>query len=457
MEKLIRIGMPIVRRGLPDIRERLGAKIMETTRKEIAPGVSLTYLHTDKFKTGFMSLTLLTQLTREDAAKNALIPYVLRRGTLKHPDMEALSATLDDLYGARIEPAVRKKGEIQCIGFFADFVDDAYVPGHESIVEKISQLMGELLLSPNTRGGLLLPQYVDSEKEKLIERIRSVINDKTSYSVHRLRELMCFSEDYAVSAIGTEEAANSIGYQKLTKHYRKLLMESPIEIFYCGSAELWRVERAVTESLSTLPRGDINVDIGTDIRLNAIEDEPRIFTEELDVTQGKLAIGFRLGDGMLDPDAAALTVLNAVYGGALTSKLFTHVRERLSLCYFASSSMDRHKGVMFAYSGIEFDKYDEALSEILAQLEAVKDGDITDEELDSAKRYVATHLRASMDSPAALEDFWLSQNIGGLPYGPEELAALCEDVAKGDVVKLAGGIQCDAIYFLRGISDKEAD
>lgn len=430
---------------------------METARKEIMPGVALTCLRTDKFKTGCMSLTLLTQLTRENAAKNALIPKVLCRGTSKYPDMETLSAALDELYGARIEPVVRKKGEIQCVGFYADFVDDAFVPGGEPVLEEVSRLLGELLLSPVTRGGLFLPQYVDSEKEKLIERIRSIINDKTSYSVHRLRELMCYGEDYAVSAYGTEEEAETIGYQKLTKHYRKLLSESPVEIFYCGAAEPWRVERAVREALATLPRGDVDGEIGTDIRLNAMEEQPRVFSEALDVTQGKLAIGFRLGEVMNDPDPAALRVFNALYGGCVTSKLFSNVREKLSLCYFASSMTDRHKGVMFVYSGIEFEKYDQALGEILAQLEAIKKGDVTGDELMAAKRYVAMQLRTDLDDPGAMEDFWLSQNIEGLDYGPSELAALCEDVTKDEIVALARGIECDAIYFLRGLDREEAN
>lgn len=427
---------------------------METARKEIMPGVSITCLKTDKFKTGYLSVTLLTQLTREHAAENALIPQVLRRGTSRYQDMEKLSCVLDELYGARIEPVVRKKGEIQCIGFNADFVDEAYLPGGAPVLESVIELIGDMLLSPNTRGGLLLPQYVDSEKEKLIERIRSIINDKTAYSVQRLRELMCFGEDYAVSAYGTEEEAQGIGYQKLTKHYRRIIAESPVEIFYCGSADLSRIERAVKSALTAMPRGGQDLDIGTDIRMNAMEDKPRAFTEELDVTQGKLAIGFRVGEGMYDPDPAVLRVLNAVYGGCLTSKLFTNVRERLSLCYFANSMLDRHKGVLIAYSGIEFDKYDEALSEILAQLDAIKNGDLTQSELNSAKSYISTLLRADVDSAAALEDFWLSQNVEGLSYGPEELAALCEDVTKDEVVELAQGIECDAVYFLRGLSEE---
>ncbi|MGI5935740.1 MAG: EF-P 5-aminopentanol modification-associated protein YfmF [Oscillospiraceae bacterium] len=427
---------------------------MEAVRKEIMPFVELTCLRTDKFKTGCLSINLLTRLCRENASKNALIPHVLRRGSTGHPDMESISAALDELYGARIEPVVRKKGEVQAVGFFADFADDAFVPGGERVLEKVAALMGELLLSPNTRGGLFLPAYVDSEREKLLERLRARINDKRSYAVQRLFELMCFGEDYATDRMGTEEEAESINYQKLTRHYKQLLQSAPIEVFYCGSADPLRVERAVKSALVTLLRGEPDDDIGTDIRINTVEENPRYFTEELSVTQGKLAVGFRLGECMYNPNMAAIRVFNAVYGGSVTSKLFMNVRERLSLCYYASSAIDRHKGLMVVSSGIEFDKYDAALSEIFAQLDAVKRGDITDEELVAARKAVATELRSAMDTPGALEDFWLSQNIDGLDYGPEELAALAEIVTRDEVVEVAKGVECDAVYFLRGLSEE---
>ncbi len=427
---------------------------MEAIRKKIMPFVELTCLRTDKFKTGCLSVNLLTRLSRENASKNALIPHVLRRGSTGHPDMESISAALDELYGARIEPVVRKKGEVQAVGFFADFADDAFVPGGEQVLEKVTALMGELLLSPNTRGGLFLPAYVDSEREKLLERLRARINDKRSYAVQRLFELMCFSEDYATDRMGTEEEAQSINYQKLTRHYKQLLQCAPIEVFYCGGADPLRVERAVKSALVTLLRGEPDEDIGTDIRINTVEENPRYFTEELSITQGKLSVGFRLGECMYNPNMAAIRVFNAVYGGSVTSKLFMNVREKLSLCYYANSAIDRHKGLMVVSSGIEFDKYDAALSEIFAQLEAVKKGDITDDELAAARKAVATELRSAMDSPGALEDFWLAQNVDGLYYGPEELAALAESITRDEVVEVAKGVECDAVYFLRGLSEE---
>lgn len=428
---------------------------VKVVRKELMPCVFLTCVETDKFKTGCLSISLITQLCRENAAKNALIPFVLRRGTSAHPDMESLSAALDELYGARIEPVVRKKGEIQSVGFYADFADDKFVPAGANILENVSALMGEMLLRPNTRGGLLLPRYVDSERDKLLEKILSRINDKRSYSISRLFEVMCPAEDYAVYSLGTEDEAEAIGYQKLTKYYRSLISCCPIEIFYCGSAGARRVEKAVADALETLPRGEIDTELGTDIRMNTMEQDTRYFTEELDVTQGKLAVGFRLGECMDDPDPAAIAVFNAVYGGSVNSKLFMNVREKLSLCYFASSMTDTHKGIMAVSSGIEFDKYDAALSEIFAQLEAVKQGDVTDSELTAARKSVSTDLRMVLDSPASLESFWLSQNLLGLDYGPEELASLCEEVTLEEVTAVARSVVCDAVYFLRGLTGEE--
>ena len=430
---------------------------MDISRKEILPGVALTCLRSDKFKTACLSLSLLSQLRRETASMNALIPFVLRRGTTLYPDMEAISRRLDELYGTAIEPVVRRVGEIQCMGFYASIPEGDFLPGGQDILRDAAGLMGQILLSPATRGGLLLPDYVDSEREKLCELIRSRVNDKRGYAMMRCMEEMCCYENYAVGRYGSESDCEGIHYQKLTRHYRSLLQTAPIELFYCGRADSRRVEEAVTDALAALPRGEIDLDIGTDVRMNAVEAEPRYVEEAMSVTQGKLVIGFRLGDAMEDPDPAALTVFNSVFGSGSTSKLFVNVRERLQLCYYASSGIDMHKGLMVVSSGIEFDKFDEAKSEIFAQLDEIKNGNITDDELSAAKAGIASALRSSMDSQGELEGFYLSQTLAGLDYGPMELAELVEDVTKEDVAAIARGVECDLIYFLKGNGEEGDD
>ena len=428
---------------------------MEFNRTELMPGVFLSHLRSDKFKTACMSVTLLTQLRRETAAMNAVIPFVLRRGTTRYGDMEQLSRRMDELYGAAVEPVVRRIGEIQCIGFYGSFPEPDYLPGGEALLGDTCALMAQLLLDPATRGGLLLPQYVDSEREKLLDIIRSRMNDKRSYALTRCIEEMCCYEDFAVSRFGSESEAENIHYKKLTRHYRELIQTCPVEIFYCGKTDFKAVSAAMREAFSTMPRGEIDYDIGTDLRMNAVEDHVRFVEEEMDVTQGKLVLGFRLGECMEEPDIPALYVFNAVYGSGATSKLFMNVREKLSLCYYASSAVYLHKGIMLVSSGIEFDKLDAARDEILAQLDSIRRGEITDDELRSAKKSVASDLRAVQDSIGELEGFYLSQALDGLDYGPAELAALAEDVTKEDVQAIAKSIECDLIYFLKGSGEED--
>ena len=428
---------------------------MGFNRTELMPGVFLSHLRSDKFKTACMSVTLLTQLRRETAAMNAVIPFVLRRGTTRYSDMEQLSRRMDELYGAAVEPVVRRIGEIQCIGFYGSFPEPDYLPGGEALLGDTCALMAQLLLDPVTRGGLLLPQYVDSEREKLLDIIRSRINDKRSYAVTRCIEEMCCYEDFAVSRFGSESEAENIHYKKLTRHYRELIQTCPVEIFYCGKTDFKAVSAAMRDAFSAMPRGEIDYDIGTDLRMNAVEDHVRFVEEEMDVTQGKLVLGFRLGECMEEPDIPALYVFNAVYGSGATSKLFMNVREKLSLCYYASSAVYLHKGIMLVSSGIEFDKLDAARDEILAQLDSVRRGEITDDELRSAKKSVASDLRAVQDSIGELEGFYLSQALDGLDYGPAELAALAEDVTKEDVQAIAESIECDLIYFLKGSGEED--
>ena len=422
--------------------------MQEVVHRQIAHNVNLTCVRMRKFKTACLSVTLLTGLERETAAKSALLPSVLRRGTAVHPDMESLAAALDGLYGAQIEPLVRKKGEVQCVGFRANFVDDDFVPAGENVLENTAALLGEILLDPATRGGQLRGAYVDGERENLINEIRGTVNDKGVYAMRRLFEVMCPGERFATMKLGTEAAARKITAAGLTKHYRTLIATAPIEIFYCGGADPDRVERALTQALSALPRrpgGELPV---TQVRLQPVKETLRVYREALDVTQGKLAVGMRLGEAMNAPNVAVLRVLNTLYGGGVTSKLFRNVRERLSLCYYASSAVELNKGILLVSSGIEFDKYAQALEEILRQLDAVKAGDFTPEELKNAKSELITALQTTSDSLNRLEDYELEQAISGLRCTPEELAALADGVTKEEIVRAAAGIRPDAVYFL---------
>jgi len=422
----------------------------EIVRRELFPGVWLRAIHTNKFKSSYLSVSLLCPLERETASANALLPSVLRRGTAVHPDMESLSAALDELYGGAVEPVVRKKGETQCIGFAASFLDDAYALEGERILEPAAALLGELLLSPYTQDGAFCPDYTAGERQNLIDRIRGEINDKRTYATHRLTQIMCEEEAFGVDRLGDEAHAAAVTPASLWRRYQDLLRDAAVELYYCGSADAERVARALRDAFARLPVNPDRLVPDCDVRLTA-PPEPRTAEEVMDVTQGKLALGFRTG-GMTcwEEDFPALMMCNAIFGGTTLSKLFLNVRERLSLCYYASSMVERMKGALLVSSGIEFDKFQTARDEILAQLEAIRRGEIEEWELEGARRTLVGSCLSTLDDQGRQEEFWLGQAAAGLSEAPEELCARLETVTKDQVSAAARRLELDTVYFLKG-------
>ena len=417
---------------------------MEMTRTKLAEGVYLTYLPARKFKTSLLSAQFAVPIRQETASAYALLPAVLRRGTVTYPDMGSLSARLDRLYGARIDYTVRKKGENQCVGFVASFIDDSFAPGGEKLLEPVADLLGELICDPATERGRFVPAYFESEKTNLIDAIRSLINDKRDYADSRLLWEMCAGEPYGISRLGSEETAEKLQLRKLYAQYGQLIATSRLELFYSGSADENRVVRALRSASSTLPRANIqNVAIPPD---HPAREEVRTVVEELDVTQGKLGMGFSCGSS----DTAALLVGNTLFGGSSNSKLFLNVREKLSLCYYASSLYHRQKGLITVSSGIEFENYQKAYDEILAQLAAVQNGDLEDWELEGARSTLLNAYASMGDSQGKLENFYLGQAVTGQSETPEDLAAQVRQVTPERIFKAMKTVKLDTVYFLRG-------
>ena len=421
---------------------------MFDNRREIMQDVFLTYLPAQRFKTSRMTVQLIAPLQRETAAANALLPAVLRRGTVRCPDMESLSAALDTLYGANIDYTVRKKGERQCVGFAAGFIDDAFTPHGEKLLEPVSAMLGELLLDPVTHGGRFLSSYVESEKANLIDAIRGLKNDKRDWADIRLMQEMCAGEPYSVLRLGDEETAGRITNQSLYVHGQALMASSRVEVIYCGSAEAQRVEDAVLTALAALPRG-AQTALPEVQRIQA-PDTPRRIVETMDVTQGKLAMGYRCSSD----DYPAMVLANLIFGGTSNSKLFLNVREKLSLCYYASSLYHRQKGLITVSSGIEFQNYQRAYDEIMAQLEAVQKGELEDWELEGARSTLLNSYATVGDSQGKLENFYLGQAATGQHETPADLARAIQDMTAERICRAMSTVKLDTVYFLKG---KEAE
>ena len=284
----------------------------------------------------------------------------------------------------------------------------------------------------------------------MADRIEARVNDKRGWAVFRLVQEMCAGEAYAVDKLGSAQLARSMTAERLWADYHALLSQARVNFYYGGAARPERVEDAVRRAFAPLLTGrDAPV-------LCQVEPEPRgpvrTVTDAMDVTQGKLAMGFRTGGVTIaSDDYPALLVCNALYGGSANSKLFVNVREKLSLCYYASSMLDKVKGLMVVSSGVEFSQFDRAQAAILAQLEEVKRGGFTKDELTAANRAVAGSLRGRQDSQGQMEDDRLTNVLFHSAAGEgEELIRAVESVTADQVTKAARGLKLDTVYRLTG-------
>lgn len=412
----------------------------------IADGVRLHCLPTGKFKTNFMSVSFTAPLEAGVNAMNSLIPNILLRGSEKYPDMAAINRRLDYLYAAGISTRCSKRGDVQVFGLCADMLDSSYAIGGEDLVAEMTDMLGELLLHPIKVGEGFDPDYTESEKNNQIDAIRASINNKVYYAYRRCVEEMCRGERFGLTETGTVDETSACTPESLYSQYKYALKHYPIEIFFVGQCDADALADRL-RSIFSFEREPIALPATEVIRSAA---EPKTVTEDMPVNQGKLVIGMRSGLTLADPEYPALMLCNAIYGGAVTSKLFMNVREKMSLCYYCQSSPDAAKGLLMIQSGIEVSNREVAEKAILEQLEAVRRGDFTDEEMNGALLFLINSYNELADSARGLENWYLGRMIFNIPGEPDEMVERLRAVTREDIIAAAKLPTLDTVYFLNG-------
>lgn len=410
----------------------------------LLPGVVLRCCRDARFKQGCLSVQLVRPMAAQEAAMNALIPTVLLRGTVHHPDLRSITMALDDLYGAAVSPLVRRVGDYQTTGLYCSFMDQRFALPGDRVLEPMAQFLRELLLESPLEDEGFRREFVESEKRNLISSIDCELNDKQTYAMSRLLKTMCREDSFGLPRLGEKEQVAAIDAAQLYRHYQKILLESQIQLFYVGSAEPEQVA-ALLKPLFDLPgRSPKPLAPQTDLRIGPGGE----VTETMEVTQGKLCMGFTTPTTNRTPEFAAMQLLNTLFGGGMTSKLFLNVREKQSLCYSIGSNYYGSKGIVTVSAGIDCDKRDLVCDEILHQLELCRRGDFTEQELNAARQALISGLRATHDSPGAIEGYYATAALSALKLTPEEYMEAIRTVTASQVARAAETLTLHTVYFL---------
>lgn len=422
---------------------------MTPTKIKLWEGVTLSTIRTDKFKTGMISLSLSMPLSRSLTAGNMLLSGVLRRGSEEFPSMALLNRQLDGLYASAIEIKNTRHGRNESLVISADMLDNAFVRDGTDITDGVLHVLSQILLHPLNEGNSFPAETVRKEKIHVSDAIKAEINNPKAYARHRCSELLHQGDEDFPTLEELSAAVNATDEVSLYKHYTKLLSSASVEFFYVGSESAEKVADTVRRHFNEFGSREQRHITLTPERFTSLKE----VTEPFEVSQGKLVMGFRTGVCATDDEYFAAVIFNEIFGGSPASKLFMNVRERMSLCYYCASSYDTYLGNLIVSSGIDVASFEIARDAILTQLEDIKQGRISEVELEAAKKSVLHWYRQIYDFPFELFSFYSTRAMLGIDSTPEDYMKQFESVSAEEVVAVAKGVALDTVYFLKGTLD----
>ena len=408
-------------------------------------GLNLHLVPSKKFKTISFVVRFKAPLNRTTVTERALLPYILRQASNKYSSRRELQQKLDDLYGAFFSINGAKKGNFHIITFRLEIPNPRFLENESALIEDSFKLLNEIINRPKVSGNSFDSSIVDREKETLKQKIDSIRDDKMSYANMRLIDEMCKDEVYQTHVHGYLDDLSTIDGKSLYTYYQSLLQEDSMDFYVLGDFEEINVRNSIT---AMFKKDKVLNKSFQFLKGNKKRIEPKLITEKQDLQQAKLHIGYRTNCTYSDKLYFALHVFNGMYGGFPNSKLFVNVREKNSLAYYASSRLESHKGLLFVFSGIAPKDFQQAKKIIDQQMEAMKNGDFTEDEISSTKELIVNQLLETLDHPLGIIEMLYQQVVANHTLSPDDLIANIKKVSRQNILDIAQLIEEDTTYLL---------
>ena len=421
---------------------------MEQNVNEIKKGIKVHILNTDKFKTNLFAIFLTKKINRENVTKNALISLLLRRGSKTMNSQEEISKKMEELYGASFDCGIDKTGDNQVLKFYIESINDNYLPNvNENTLKTIIESLLDIAFNPYIENEGFKQEYLEQEKNNLKRKIEAKKDNKERYAIERCTEEMYKEKPFGLYKFGYIEDLDKIDGKNLYEYYKELINTCKIDIFLSGNISK-DVEKLIEDNENVKSLKERTPDCVFPTNEEKEVKEENIVTEKMDVSQGKLVIG--LDVNLSNDKQKYFTLLyNSLLGGSANSKLFQNVREKANLAYVASSSYLRYKNIIFINSGIEISNYEKALKLIKEQIEDMKQGKFTDEEIEDNKKGVISAIKTIGDEQDTEVIYYFGQELTGVSVSVDDYVKIIENIKKEDILDIANRVSINTIYFLR--------
>ncbi len=420
------------------------------TMQNIAEGIRFCSVKTDKFKTCRVNISLAMPLDK-NASSRAILPFMFSRRCAKYPDYTSLNRVLDELYGAAVSAGVLKRGEAQVISFSMSAIDDRFALDGDKVALECTKLLADMIFDPLTEGESFPEDIIEQEKRLLAEAIENEQNDKRRYAMLRCEQLMFADEAYGVNRFGSVEDVKALTPDVVYAAWRDVLEKATVQITMVSSMDPQPIVDLIREKFSEIERHPVEIKT---LFVSGLP-KPEYISESMPLKQGKLVMGFRTGMRSEDDMMPAMKVAVDIFGGGTYSKLFSVVREKMSLCYYCSAALFNSKGIVMVQSGIEDANEEKAKNEIINQLRLTAEGEFTDEDFSSSIKSLTDSILGNSDTPEEITAWYASQILRNELKAPETYAKEIGNVDRAEVVRAAKTIMLDTIFMLKSSGEAE--
>lgn len=420
------------------------------TMQNIAERIRFCSVKTDKFKTCRVNISLAMPLDKNASAR-AILPFMFSRRCAKYPDYTSLNRVLDELYGAAVSAGVLKRGEAQVISFSMSAIDDRFALDGDKVALECTKLLADMIFDPLTEGESFPENIIEQEKRLLVEAIENEQNDKRRYAMLRCEQLMFADEAYGVNRFGSVEDVKALTPDVVYAAWRDVLEKATVQITMVSSMDPQPIVDLIREKFSEIERHPVEIKT---LFVSGLP-KPEYISESMPLKQGKLVMGFRTGMRSEDDMMPAMKVAVDIFGGGTYSKLFSVVREKMSLCYYCSAALFNSKGIVMVQSGIEDTNEEKAKNEIINQLRLTAEGEFTDEDFSSSIKSLTDSILGNSDTPEEITAWYASQILRNELKAPETYAKEIGSVDRAEVVRAAKTIMLDTIFMLKSSGEAE--
>lgn len=416
-------------------------------RIELVKGVNLNIIPSKQFKTTRIFISFIKNIeSKKELAERALLANYLEMCSQNYPTQIDIARKLSQMYGASFGSSVDRRGNYQLINFSIDYIEGKYLVGNEDLFSEVIEFLKEIIFNPLKVGENknFDEETFTRQKNNTITYLKSIKEDKQAYATAKLRKLYFDNEIQQVPSFGESEDVEKLTISDLMDAYQKMLNTDRVEIMISGDVNT----DEVINKFSVLPFKAQNISRVSMSYTQEIKQEIVTQIDEEPLSQSKFDMAFRLPVVYRGDLHYAALVFNSLFGGSALSLLFTVVREKMSMAYYANSNFDPFRQLLVVQIGISYANKDKVQELILEQLERLKKGDFEDELLEQNKNNLISSYISRLDSQTSALLRAQSAALTGINVTIEEWLDNLQSVTKDDVMKVAKMVELQATYML---------